>query len=638
MFQFQARAALAALSLSFACGPLAAETSLESVVVSATRSPEGIDPLLAGPSVTVIDSRTMRDRQVRTLADVLRDVPGASVSRAGPLGTVAQVRLRGGEANHTLVLVDGMEIADPFAGEFDFSLLQVQEGARVEVLRGPQSALYGSDAVGGVVHYMTLSGREQPGVSVLAEGGSFGTREIAARAAGVAGAIDYAISGGWQDSDGTPTARHGTRDIGASSRFASAKFAVQATDSLRLRAVGRLSRSAADFNDQDFDFLSPTYGFVVDTDDRSSVRSAAMLLAAEHGAGEDGLRGSLSVQAVDSRRDAYDSAGRQTGDEGLRLKASYVASLRFDAAGLAHRLVLAADRERESFRNTSPFATPAQSMKRHIDNTGLVAEWGATFAERASAGFALRHDHNDQFRDATTWRAQFGWRAFAGTQLHAAAGTGIKNPTPAELYGYDPDSFIGNPALKPERVRSWEIGVEQTLLEDRLRFGAVYVRSRLQDEIFTRFSPTFVASPDNREDDSPRRSVEVQATLRPDPRLTLDASFTWLHARENGLEEVRRAPRSGSLAATWNTLGGRLGLTTAIRYNGDARDLNFTAYGPPRVTLPAYTLVQLGADWRAREGLSLYARLENALDEDYEDVHTYRMPGRAGYAGVRWQP
>lgn len=620
-----------------------ADTDIDQVVVSASRSIDAPTAALLGASFTIIDGDDLRARQVRSMADVLRDVPGVSVSRSGPIGAVTQVRLRGSEANHTLVLVDGMEVTDPFAGEFDFSLLQVDEHARIEVLRGPQSALWGSDAIGGVIQYFTQSGREAPGVSVRAEGGSFATREVAVRWAGVASDVDYAVSLGSQDSDGTPTARNGVRDIGSSSLFFSSRVAWQPLDVLRLRAVLRASRSRAGFNGQDFDFTSPTYGFVIDTDDRSETRSVGGLVAADwdtfHRSLQSGaelrLTQTLTVQDVESGRGAFNGFGRQTGDDGSRFKASYVATLTRAATWNQH-LVFAADQERERYRDTSTFATPAQAATHQQDNTGFVLQYDADLERRAAFGLAVRHDRNQRFDDATTLRAQASFRPVDATKLHVAVGSGIKNPTPIELFGYDPESFIGNPALKPEKSKGWEAGVERDLLDGEAQVGMVFARTRLEDEIFTRYSATFVSTPDNRASFSHQRSLELFARARLGESWRIDAAYTRLHADEDGEEEVRRPARTGSLNLTWMPVDA-LDVTLTARFNGATEDFNFTNFGPPRVTLGAYTLMQLGARYRVDEGFEVFGRIENLLGERYEDVYTYRMPGRAAYAGIRVQ-
>ncbi len=214
------------------------------------------------------------------------------------------------------------------------------------------------------------------------------------------------------------------------------------------------------------------------------------------------------------------------------------------------------------------------------------------------------------------------------------AGSGIKNPSPIELFGYDPQSFIGNPALKPEKSMGWEAGVERDLADGQAQIGFVFARTRLEDEIFTRYSPTFVSSPDNRTTFSHQRSEEFYARAKLGESWRLDAAYTRLHADEDGAEEVRRPPHTGSLNLTWIPVDA-LDVTLTMRFNGATEDFNFTNFGPPRVTLDSYTLMQLGARYRVHEGFEVFGRIENLLGETYEDVYTYRMPGRAAYAGFR---
>ena len=624
-------ASVSCLSAVFATSAVLADE----VIVTATRAAAGLPRDTLGASITTLTPEDLAERQVRSLADALRDVPGVAVNRAGPLGAQTQVRVRGTEANHVLVLVDGIEVTDPFLGEFDFSSLQVDEFARLEVLRGPQSALYGSDAIGGVIHYLTQTGREAPGVALRGEGGSFGTLAFAARAAGVAGDFDYALTAGTQDASGSPTARRGMRDVGASNRVASGKFGWQPSDALALRAVLRVSRANTDFNSQDFDFTSPTYGFVVDGDDYARTRSVQGLLAAEIGRADAAFHQTLSVQGLDATRDSWAGTVRNGGDEGRRYKGSWVGTLTLPSAA-PQWLTFALDREREEFRNNGPFATPAQSAKHTQDNTGVVAQYDLTLASRTGVGVAVRRDANQRFDDVTTWRALVSQRVGTATRVHAAAGTGIKNPSPTELFGFDPDTFIGNPALAAEKSRGWEVGFEQDLLADRrATFGFVWAQARLDDEIYTRFSPTFVSSPDNRSQRSHQRSLESTLRVAFTPAWKLDASYTWLRAREAGVEEVRRPPRSGSLNLLWRQPDAPLAVNLTARFSGSTDDFNFTSFGPPRVRLASYTLVQLGARYSFGPSLEVFGRIENALADSYEDVYTYRMPGRGVFAGLR---
>ena len=191
---------------------------------------------LLGSSATILDPIELENRQTRIVSDVLRDVPGVAVNRLGPVGQYTQIRLRGAEGDHTLALIDGIKVSDPFAGGFDFGTLIADEVARVEVLRGEQSALYGSDAIGGVIHYITLSGAEAPGIRARAEGGSFGTANTALRVAGVADALDYALNAAFNHTDGTIDNAQGTRELRAETLALSGKFTYAFAENFRVRA------------------------------------------------------------------------------------------------------------------------------------------------------------------------------------------------------------------------------------------------------------------------------------------------------------------------------------------------------------------------------------------------------------------
>lgn len=623
----------AALALAFAA-PAFADEPPDEIVVTATRGVDGADRATLGASVTTLSAVDLETRQTRVVADVLRDVPGVAVSRAGGVGGFTQIRMRGAESNHTLVLIDGMEVSDPYVGEFDFATLIADDVARIEVLRGQQSALYGSDAIGGVVHYITASGAQAAGLRGRIEAGSFGSWDGAVRVADVAGPVDFALSAGYQTTDGAPTARGGTRDVGASNGVLSGRATVAFSDAVRLRLVGRYTDTNADANIQDFDFPPrPTFGLVIDSNNRDENRATYGLAALETDALDGRWSHALTVQGADASRDSFDGIERNGGSEGKRLKASYVTSLRFDGAGAAHTLTLAVDGERERFRNTSPGVTAAQGLERRIENVGVVAEYAARIGDRAGFGAALRRDDNDRFDDATTWRLQGSLRAADALRLHAAGGSGMKNPGIFELFGFNPGSFIGNPALKPERSEGWEAGAEVTL--GPIVADVTYFDNTLTGEIATLFvGPSFTATPVNLATESTQRGIEtaVRAVVG---RWRIDAAYTWLDAEQDGAEEVRRPPHTASLNLAWRAPDDGAGAFLTVRYNGETQDNAFTLTGPPLVTLPAFTLVSVGGDVRIGRGIDLYARVENALDEDYEEVFSYRAPGRAAFVGLR---
>lgn len=629
--------AIAVATPAFAQSGDAPEKPGEEIVVSASRSGEGVPLARLAASATVLDPAVLEQRQTRIVSDMLRDVPGVAVGRTGAVGGQTQLRIRGTEGNHVLVLIDGIEAADPFYGEFDFGTLIADPEARIEVLRGQQSSLFGSDAIGGVVSYTTLSGAEAPGFSVRAEGGSFDTFNAATRMAGVAGAFDYALSGAYYRTGGYATAVGGDRDLRSEIGAASAKLNWTPSAAFKLSAVGRYSTTAAETNDTEGDFASPLFGRIVDTPGARFVNRAFYgLIKAELSAFDGRWTNSVSGQIVDAARRTYDATGRTGGDKGQRYKGSFVSSLGLETGAITHRVTAAIDVEREQFRNTTPSTFTFQG-RRDTDNLGLVGQYELTTGG-LSLGGSVRHDDNDRFDDATTWRVQAGYRLPTGTRAHAAYGTGVKNPGYYELFGFSDGRYIGNPNLKPEKSRGWEAGVEQSFGDGRATIGATWFDSTLDDEIFTSFPPPdFIASPGNRTTRSTQQGVEVSVAARPISALRLDAAYTWLDAHENGVEEVRRPAHMASFNATVFSADQRFSGTLTLRYNGRMSDVAFTdpSFVPVTVSLQEYALVNLAASYAVTDSISVFGRVENLTAERYQEVFSYATAGRAAYGGVR---
>ena len=586
-------------------------------------------------SITVITDQQLQDRQIRNISDALRDVPGIAVNRS--IGGLTDVRIRGTEANQVLVLIDGIEVSDPYQGQYDFGTLIADEGARIEVLRGQQSSLYGSDAIGGVIQYTTLTGAEAPGLRLRAEGGSFRTAAGAARYGGSSGDLDYVASASLYRTDGTPTARNGSRDIGYTGIGATARVGWHAAENLRFTAIGRYSYTDSQSNNADSDPTSPTFGYIVDSPG-VHFRNIAYygLVRGELTLADGRWTNRLEGQIADTNRTGFSPFGVDYGDHGQRLKGSFVSAYRLDTGAATHTLTGAVDVERETYRNTTPSPFTFQG-RRSTDNVGLVGQYELRVGPRFDAGASVRHDFNNRFADATTYRVQAGYRLTDGLRVHGAYGTGVKNPGYYELYGYSDGQYIGNPNLKPERSQGWEAGVDYRL-DTRLSLGATYFDSALHDEIFTTYpAPLFVATPANRTTLSHQHGVELFGTARPASWVRFDLAYTFLTATENGVREVRRPAHIGSANLTLTTPDQRLSGTLTVRYNGQQDDLAYTdpSFVPVRVRLADYTLVNLNAEYRLTDRIAVFGRVENLFDERYEEVFSFATPGRSAVGGVR---
>ncbi|NQX95253.1 MAG: TonB-dependent receptor, partial [Erythrobacter sp.] len=499
-------------------------------------------------------------------------------------------------------------------------------GSSLEVLRGPQSAIWGNDAIGGVIGYNSASGRDLEGFSTLLEGGTNNTINGSARYGAAGNTWDAALSATIVSTNGEPNSRPaggGQRDIGRDSYTVSAKGSVEVASDFTLRAVGRFVRTEGDFNEQDFGFGSPTVGLVIDSPGTSFENEAFSGLFGANlvTAGGDWTH-DLSAQFTDANRQTTAPLGFPSSTESDRFKASYVSSYVFGRTG--HSLTFAADYELEGFNNVLTF-----DDRNEVENVGFVGQYryaGDNFDLSAS----VRRDINDRFQDATTFRLGAGYDLRGTTRLRAAVGTGVKNPTLNELFGFFDGAFIGNPDLQPEELTSWEVGVDQRFADGNAVLSITYFNAELDNEIFTSFPPpNFIATPGNRTTESTQQGVEVALFADLGGGFSFNGAYSFLDAEENGVEEVRRPESLASAVLNWSAPGDKASFNLAVRHNGETIDSDFTtgAFPAPVAPLEAYTLVNLNARVQLAEGLSLFGRIENLLDEEYEQVFTFVSPG-----------
>ncbi|MEQ8858008.1 MAG: TonB-dependent receptor [Pseudomonadales bacterium] len=622
-------------------GPLSfSESRWEELVVVGSLLPRPAREV--GSAVTVLGAHDIEIRQVNLGADLLRVVPGLSVNRSGPEGNVTQVRVRGAEGNHTLVLIDGIEANDPgISSEFNFADLLTYDVGRIEVLRGPQSALYGSDALGGVIRIESTTPASGLHAHGEVEGGSFGTRQLGASVGGAGARVSGLLSASRYTTDGISASAIDPEKDGFDTTTVHARLGVEPTPWLDARLVLRQTDSDVDNDRQDFDFPpTATEGLIVDANSSTEARRRYGLLEVNAELLDGAWLQRAAVGYTDTRSDGYTDAVRSNGTRGERRKFEYQSTLRLDRGTLSHAITAAVQRELLDFENLSA-AFPGANQKQNDAQTSVIGEYALGLGAAASLSLSLRHDRNDRFDDATTVRAT-GSYLFerSGTRLHASFGEGITNPTFTELFGFDPGSFVGNPDLAPERSRSVDLGVEQALLDGRALVDVTLFKADLEDEIVTLFDfTTFVATAANQRGRSDRRGAELTARARLTGAWSVYASYTYLDASDpDGRREVRRPSHSGSVNLHYALGDGRGNVNLGAVFNGRQQDSEFISATPAsRVTLGAYTLLNLAASYDVSDTLQVFVRGENLLDENYTEVFGYRSPGIAGYLGVRFQ-
>lgn len=639
-------AALSALSCAHA-GALHAQNviMLDEVIVSGGLTP--VEARAYGRAFSIVTADEIEARQLREVSEVLRALPGVAVSRTGGSGGPTQVRIRGSEGNHVLVLVDGVEVSSPQNGEYEFAGLLAADIERVEVLRGPQSSLYGSNAMAGVISIITKGGRRNSfDTGAEVEGGTNESGSLLAWARGGTDKFDASLSlaashdGGF-DISGDPGGADDTNDNLTLNLKANGDIAEDA------RIGGTFRFTDRDSDADQFNFGAATVdGLVTDSDDSLKQREIFISLYADFdafgGRLEHGPR--ATFMSVDTKNFA---AGAKSSDtEGERFKLSYQGTVALDGAPLAaadHRLTLLGEFESETFENVDPalIISPSQLGEQSRDLFGFAAEYRGSFFEALDIQLGLRHDFNDKFKDATTFSAGASYHfASIGARLHASLGRGVTNPTFFEQFGFIPATFVGDPSLKPEESFGWDVGVEQRLWDDRVLFDVTYFNERLKNEIITVFgpAPTFLSAPANAPGKSDRQGIEIGLSVTPLDGLDLQGTYTYTDAEDAaGLREVRRPEHEGSLGATYRFAGDKAMIGADMRFVMDNYDTDFTSasFGAAQAKLDDYAVFGVRASYRFSDNAEVFGRIENLTNRDYAEVDGYNTRGITGFAGVR---
>jgi vitamin B12 transporter len=615
----------------------------ERVSVTAARTPIPVDE--TGNSITILTREDIERRGHVFLADLLRGLPGLSISRSGPAGAQTQIRVRGAEANHVLVRIDGVDVSDAFgADEIPLEILTSFDIERIEFVRGPQSGLWGSDALAGVINILTRS-EGTPGGTASVEAGSFGTVQAGGRYGFGNKRLRFDTSVSHLDSDGTNISRQGSERDGTENTTATAHLRYTPSERpFDIDLTARHTDSVSDFDDIDFVTTGLPYDAVNSTNTRlTAVQATGRWQTAGSRASHLATLSSVGTSTRTLLGGAPDTA---TEIDKLGVSFQTTIDLGRELRHSKHLLSFAVDHEQRDFiqRGTaSIFGDPNQDQD--IDNTGLVVEYRFSAPDRWALSANVRHERNSDFDNITTFRLTGSvGRQNAKTRFRAAVGSGQKAPTFIERFGFFPNSFIGNPDLHPERSMSFEVGLDRRIGE-LATFGLTYFNDALEDEIrgffFDAVAGGFTAV--NESAESNRRGLELEFGVAFQQRLDLRGSYTYTDATQpdqlGGTErELRRPEHLASLSAAWRTAGQRFRLNASLHHTGNTADLFFPPFPMPaqRVRLDDYLLANANASFALAARLDLLARVENLLNETYEDVYGFANSGIGAYAGIRF--
>src|SRR4029077_7915273 len=579
------------------------------------------------------------------LADVIRTFPGVAVNQSGSRGSLTQFRVRGTEANHLLVMIDGVPANAVADGEYNFADIPLDDIERIELLRGPQSGLYGANAHSGVLTIETKSGRglAKPEFNARIEGGTQRSAEGAATFRGALGPFYGSTTVNYATTNGFNIARDGFETDGAKRAAVTGKAGLDLTPNFKVEGFVRHLYRNAQTDPQDPFFLNN--GLVVDAPGYNTQTEETLAR----------LQGTLklfddrwiqSAKWTTSRTSVtgFENFMRASSSLGTAQTLTYKSSLLLDsdvAGGEKHRITGLVENRREYFTFDSFFLFGPDLDAARAGHTRTTNSVGGEYVldllrTGTTISIAQRQDFNDPFQDEYTWRYSISQKLGAtGARLHSSGGRGVTNPSFFEQFGFITSTFQPNPNLVPESSIGWDAGWEQQFWNDRVLVSVTVFSRRREREIVLRSLPNFKTTAENLNGTSTRQGVEVTGKFRPFDWLTLSGVYTYTDARDDmGIQEIRRPPHAASVSATALFDQGRGKVTVNVIYNGQMTDTIFT-FPSSTTTLNAYTLVGGMISYDTTPWSTVYLRAENVFDRRYEEVYSFRSPGAGVYAGLK---
>lgn len=626
-----------ALCAALAPLPLFAQSSsdeqtieLDTVVISG-----GLTPLAAdnyARSYTLLTQEDMAANGVTSVQDALRRVPGVAVTSTGDSYT--QVRIRGSEFSHVLVLIDGVEANSPSGGSYLFTGMDLADIDRIEILRGPQSTIHGANAAAGVIS-ITTAQAQKPGLSYggALEVGGLGTKAASAylRQRTERGALSFSLSA--RNIDGEDYSRSGGdkdfNDITTGALSGSYDLADNLTAGFTLRRswqkYGYDTTADSPVTDpRDYQVDAPL------TAERDEVYGSAWL---EAEALDGRLHSRLAFSGMNQDLHHFNARVFTSDDKSTRRSLRYTGSYALDGSNARdadQKLVFSAETERETYRSSY---NPGGTYER--DTHALALEYQGRPTTDLSIQAGLRHEFNDIFRNATSWNIAAAWQIPGqDLRLRAAAGLAHVNPTMFQQYGYVPGDYEGNPDLKPARSLNYELGADLGFAEGRGQASVTVFQSKIKDMITGSRDSAYNAA-----GTSTRKGFELGLTLQATEFLTFGADYTYIDAQQsNGLPIVRAPRHQLGLRTAAGFAEGRGQVSADIRHVAGIYDMEWfnTAWPatPDTTKLPEFTTVNLAAHYDLNDEIRIYGRVVNVFDKDHSEAWGYYGQGRTAYVGL----
>lgn len=584
------------------------EVKLEEIVVTATRMAEPVRETTS--DVIVIPEEDIRKMNVNFVPEVLREIPDLHVIQSGGPGKVASVLLRGGSSSHTLVLIDGTRVNSTTTGSYDFSGINVDDIERIEIVKGPQSTVYGSEAMAGVISIITKKGKEGMKTDVSMEAGSNGSLNPAATIAGGYKTTDYRLTGTYFQTDGISAAESGTERDGYRNASLSGKLGFRPTEKFGIEFTGRYFYDRSELDG--FDFFGRKA-----VDDLNYVQHGHHALLSGKGMLRlsDMWYQTISVTFV---RDSLDFRDPDTAFNNADVMTTIrTVDWQHDFSPAEYYAVIAGfEYTEEKGDNTGNFDQSLDNYALYINNKLKLL--GDALVVTAGA----RHDDLDISGTKTT--ARFGavyTLSHAGVSIRAGYGTGFRAPSLNELFF----PFYGNPNLKPEETTSWEVGIEKDFFEERVHLSATYFDQEYENLITTNpltFTAANIA-------DAHVKGLEMSAAIQINDNIHVKTGYAYLDTKDRQTgNQLPLRPQD------------KLNLTVDVSIKGFTFVAYYTFVGERydssvKRTLSSYSLVSMSSSFRVSKGITLFARGENLLGENYEEIGSFGTPGFSLYGGMR---
>jgi vitamin B12 transporter len=622
MFKTILKCSAMSVALTLPHAAWAQSASEGEIIVTATGA--GSNPNTVGQAITRLNLNIIEQRQKATVSDLLDAIPGVTVSRSGGIGTNTAIRIRGAEGDQTLALIDGVRVNDPSSpgGGFDFGNLLTGNIQRIEVFRGPNSVPWGSQAIGGIVNIVTSAADN--GITGRTEYGGQDRFNLVGNAGITSGILSANLGGGYFREDGISSFKDGAEPDGYRQYAANGKIGIALSEDLDIDLRGYYADSKTQL-----DGFPPPNNTLTDTSSYSTAQELFGYAGVNFRLFDARLKNRLSFTVSDIDRDNFDIAG-QAGPSFFARGRTQRYEYQGDAAiSDAIRIVFGAEHEYSKFNDGFTYA-----------NTDVTSGYGqaiVNFGDMLTITGGARVDKHKNYGTQVTVSGNAAWRPAEGTIIRAAYGEGFKAPTLYQLY-----SDYGNVSLHPEQARSYELGVEQTLIQGQLVAGVTAFLRDGRNQIgfiscygqSTGICTNRPYGTYNNVNRARAQGIEFLLNIRPADSFTINANYTYVKSedRSTGLTLLRRPKHDVNLYADWQPLE-KLNLGASLQLVSDSIDINFETYD--RTALDGYALLGLHASYQMIDGISLFGRVDNVTDENYETVSGFGTYGRNAYVGVR---